>query len=234
MDGYPLSPTVASVLDEFLQDQQLRLRPRTFFQYENVIDLLRCSLERSTDPMDPELAKAVEKARQEGRDDAICSLCSPSEIASGMPEFLEWFMIRHVAAGPSLMRSANTVARKLTQWLAEHHYLEASDQEALADSVQHDGPLLPKVVAMRDRLANWVDQQTPVHAADAVVTEGHFSVNRVTIEGWKISDMASGVHGVIAVPPQWLDPEQAGWTVSGVVAEQGDQLKWVEIWNIYP
>ncbi len=184
--------------------------------------------------MDPELAKAVAKARQEGRDDAVCSLCSPREIASGMPEFMERFMIRHVVAGPSLMRLANTVTRKLTQWLAEHHYLEASDQEALADSVQRAGPLLPKVVAMCDRLANWVDQLTPVRAADIVATEGHFRVDGVTAEGWKISHMASDFHGVIAVPPQWLDPEQVGWKVSGVVARQGDQLQWVEIWNIYP
>jgi hypothetical protein len=234
MNGYPASPTIESVLNEFLEDQQQRLKPRTFLQYDTVIDLLRWSLERSTIPADPKVAEAVDKARQEGQEDAVCSLCDPDEIASGMPEFLGWFMVRHVAASPSLMRQANTVTRKLTQWLAEHHYLDASSQEVLAESVGRTGPLLPKVAAMRDHLADWISQRSSAYPAGAVVTEGHFTVEEVTAKGWKIYDIMSDVHGEIPVPPQWLDPEQVGWEVSGAVASLGTQLKWVEIWNIYP
>ncbi len=234
MNAYPASPSIDSVLNEFLEDQKRRLKPRTFLQYDTVVDLLRWSLERSTIPADPKLAKAVETARQKGQEDAVCSLCGPDEIASGMSEFLGWFMIRHVAASPSLMRQAKTVTSKLTQWLAEHRYLDASSQELLTESVGRTGPLLPKVATMRDRLSDWISQQSSSFPAGAVVTEGHFTIEEVTAKGWKIYDIMSDVHGEIPVPPQWLDPEQVGWEVSGAVASRGTQLKWVEIWNIYP
>lgn len=234
MNAHPASPNIDSVLNEFLEDQKRRLKPRTFLQYDTVIDLLRWSLERSTIPADPTLAEAVRTAQQAGQEDAVCSLCGPGEIASGMPEFLGWFMIRHVAASPSLMRQAKTVTSKLAQWLAEHRYLDASSQELLADSVGRTGSLLPKVATMRDRLADWISQQSSSYPAGAKITEGHFTIEEVTAKGWKIYDIMSDVHGEIPVPPQWLDPEQVGWEVSGSVARRGTQLKWVEIWNIYP
>lgn len=228
------SHTIASVLDEFLQDWQLRLRPRTFSQYQSVIDLLQLSLERSTEPADSDLIEAIEKAREAGRDDAVCSLCSPSEIANGMHEFLGWFMIRHVDAGPSLMRSVSAVTRKLAQWLAERHYLDEGHQALLDDVVDRKGPVLPKVVTMRDRLAKWVDQQSSDLVAGAIVVEGHFTVDGVTTDGWKISGIGNTVSGVVRVPPQWLHREQEDWEIGGVVAIRGKRLEWVEIWNIYP
>lgn len=233
MCEYSAIPNIDTVLNEFLADQKRRLRPRTFVEYSAVIDLLRQSLERSTIPRDPQLADAVEKAQQQGREDAVCSLCGPDEIVFAMPEFLGWFMIRHVVAGPSFMRSTRAVVNKLSRWLAEHHYLDANSQK-LSTEVREIASVLPKVATLRDRLSDWASQQPITNRKDTVVTEGRFTIEEVTAKGWKIHDMLAHVHGEIPVPPQWLDAEQVGWDVSGAVARRGAELQWVEVWNVYP
>lgn len=231
-EGQPEGSTIAQVLDEFLADEKERLSARTYRQYESVTRLLCLCLENYVIPSDPALRKMVDEANRAGAEDAVCRLCPPQEIASGMSDFLGWFMVRKVVAGQDLMRAAGTVTRRLGKWLYEHGYIDADDADYFDAEATSRGRVLPKATALRDRLSAWVDRQPAVHSEEKY--DGHFQILEITDLGWKIEGVLDGVQGVVPVPAELRQPHQVGWEVSGVIAETPRGLRWAEIWNCTP
>ncbi len=231
-DGQPKGPTINQVLDEFLAEQEKRLAPRTYRQYENVIDLLRYCLEDYVVLTDKKLEKAVDKARDAGAEDAVCSLCPPREIAGCISEFLGWFMVRKVVAGQDLMRAAGTVTRRLGRWLYEHEYIDIDDAEYFEEEGTQRGRALPKAKGLADRLAAWVENQPAVGSENT--HESHFRIEAVTKRGWMVKDVMGHLEGDVFVPSELRNPQQVGWEVSGIIAETPRGLRWVEVWNVYP
>ena len=124
--GMP-SPTIAAVLAEFLDEQQQRLSPKTFAQYQDVVELLQHSLNGyaylTLSGLD---AKRFDQ-RFNAPGDAhreFCELFGPEHILPNVGEFLGYFMVRKVIAGPALLRAAGTVTKKLAAWLAEKGYAD--------------------------------------------------------------------------------------------------------------
>ncbi len=231
-DGQPPEPTINQAFDEFLADQERRLAPRTYRKYENVIDLLRYCLEGDVIPLDRELEHAVKEARQAGREDAVCSVCPPDEIVGRLEEFFGWFMVRKVLAGQDLMQVTGTVVRRLGRWLYEHDYIDEDGAEYFEQATGGQGRALPKATALRDRLAEWVDNQPAARAEKTY--EDHFDILAITPQGWQIQGLASRVQDVVQVPSHLVHSQQVGWEVSGVIAQTSRGLRWVEVWNVYP
>src|SRR3954462_10843723 len=103
--GMP-SPTIAVVLAEFLDEQKQRLSPKTFAQYKDVVGLLQHSLngyayvslsERDAKRFD-QRSNAPGVAHRE-----FCEMFGPEHILPNVGEFLSYFMVRKVMAGPSLL-----------------------------------------------------------------------------------------------------------------------------------
>ena len=230
--GQPEGPTIGQVLDEFLADEKERLSARTYHRYESVIQLLRLCLEDYLTPSDPALRKAVDDAQRAGAEDAVCRLCPPREIASGLGEFFGWFMVRKVIAGQELMRAAGTVTHRLGKWLYERGYIDADDAEYFEAKTTGLGRALPKATDLRNRLAAWVERQPAVDSEETY--DGHFQILAISDLGWKVESVQDSLEGVVTVPAELRHPQQVGWEVSGVIAETPQGLRWVEVWNVYP
>lgn len=127
-------PTIDAVLDAFLTDQRARLSARTMRSYEDVVDLLRNSLNgygpNSLDEQDLERWK---QAMHAGDDEAFCRLLGPEHLLAHLGEFLGYFMVRKVMAGEGLLRSAGTVTKKLAAWLHEHGYADEDERDRAVD-----------------------------------------------------------------------------------------------------
>ena len=84
----PDTVTIDQALDAFLRDQRARLSDRTYRNYEDVIRLLRDSLNRyAYSSLDARDAKRWQKAIEAGDEDAFCKLFGPQEIPPHLGEF---------------------------------------------------------------------------------------------------------------------------------------------------
>ena len=121
----PDTVTIDQALDAFLGDQRARLSDRTYRNYEDVIRLLRDSLNRyAYSSLDARDSKRWQKAFDAGDEDAFCKLFGPDEIPPHLGEFLGYFMVRKVSAGQELLKAAGTVTGKLARWLEQQAYIE--------------------------------------------------------------------------------------------------------------
>src|SRR2546421_1463253 len=108
--------TIDDALQRFLDKQRKRLSPRTMANYAYVIELLRdCLNGYAYQSLSGFEKKRWEKAFNNGDEEAFCKLFGPDKIVENYGEFLGYFMIRKVMAGPELLKASGTVTKKLAE-----------------------------------------------------------------------------------------------------------------------
>ncbi len=129
--------TIDEALDAFLADQRKRLSAKTLRNYEDVVSLLRSSLNgyayQSLTGLEE---KRWRKAFDGGDEEAFTRLFGPEKIVENLGEFLGYFMVRKVMASQELLRASGTVTKKLASWLHEQGYISAQER---ADAVERGG-----------------------------------------------------------------------------------------------
>jgi len=95
------------VLGEFLAEPRERLSARTFRNDDEVVELLRHSLDGyAYNSLDGDERRRWEKAFECGDEGAFCHLFGPEKIPEHLGEFLAYFMVRKVIAGQELLRAS--------------------------------------------------------------------------------------------------------------------------------
>jgi hypothetical protein len=232
----PTPPTIDVVLDAFLSDQSERLSARTMRSYEDVVDLLRDSLNRyGPDSLDKRDLKAWKRAMDAGDDEAFCHLFGPEYILDHVGEFLGYFMVRKVMAGESLLRSAGTVTKKLATWLHEHGYAGEAERDRAVDRGSEAARNLPRA----ERLANLLYEQslaTPPlddrHGGPRDTAGGDLPLEIERVEPGRLF-FAGGV-GPLRVSRQASDLARPGWEVSITLARLRGTWQVTEVGNVYP
>jgi len=229
-------PTIAEVLAQFLTDQRERLAPRTFVQYEHVVELLRQSLDgyayQSLDEPDAKLFDRLYNAEgNEHRE--FCEIFGPAHILPNVGPFLNYFMVRKVIAGKDLLRAAGTVTKKLATWLVEKGYARVEEASDAADRGAAATRDLPKARELASRFCRFAEDQERGDEGDEV--EDHFTITRVGRDKVWIEGMLDGRElGPIDVPEDISRRCKVGWTISGMVGRVGKRWRIVEAWNVYP
>ena len=95
----PAEKTIEVVLDEFLEEQQKRLKPSTGRKYEDIIDLFRSFLDgyayQSLNKQENALFDRLYYAEGDEHRE-FCQVFGPEKIPGSVGEFLNYFMIRKV------------------------------------------------------------------------------------------------------------------------------------------
>lgn len=197
----PAEPNIRQVLDEFLEAQRRRLKPRTVSKYEHIVELLEHHLDdyavADLDERERALLHAAE-ARQPDAPPRYCDLFGPDRIPAQVGMFLNYFMVRKVMAGKELMQAAGTVTRRLGSWLGERRYLDntaSSELTVRGGEASRDLPATRELMNMLDRCVD----PLPAHAPQ--VLEDHFQVDRVEGSRVHLSPMMSDEAVVITLPP---------------------------------
>lgn len=122
--------TIREVFDNFLEAQRQRLRPRTYSDYESVIELFAHSMHRyawNTLP-EGEYDRFVEEHEKEGRE--FADVYGHELICPNIWEFLDYFMPRKVMASDDFIeKTAPRVIRKLLRWMAEEGLIDRDTME---------------------------------------------------------------------------------------------------------
>ena len=179
--------TIDEALEAFLEEQRERLSPKAMRNYDEVVFLLRSSLNSyAYDSLDEVEQRRWRKAFDDGDEEAFTKLYGPDKIVGHLGEFLGYFMVRKVMAGEELLRASGTVAKKLASWLHEHGYITDEQRKEAAERGTDAAHELPKA----DRLGHLLHlelEKTPRFDPDDVPeehwVEDFLAIERVEPEG---------------------------------------------------
>ena len=219
--------TISQVFDEFLADQKARLSPRTFSNYQSIIDLFRHYLESYWPGHDQNEYKRI--TSQGG---TFCDTFGPEEILGGYFEFLGYFMPNKVMGGKELMQASGTVTKKLAKWLAEKGYAE--ETELAQSRAKEAAKQLPAAQDVLRLLEVFVDINPAGPSKNEI--EDHFTITKIESGKLWLEPLVAdeGVIGPIPVPVQVTKKCGKMWDISGVVVKTKEGWRFREIWNVSP
>ena len=205
--------TIEEVLDAFIAEQRHRVSARTMRSYDDVVDLLRHSLNGyGPNTLDKTDHKRWEKAFADD-EEAFCHLFGPEHILSHLSEFLGYFMVRKVWASQELLRSAGTVTKRLARWLYEQGYVSDEDRDIAAEQ----GSEAARDLLRAERLASLLynqSQTTPSFDPDDLgprdLVEDYLVIDRIELGSLYF---AGGI-GPVAVSEKASALAEVGWGVN--------------------
>lgn len=226
--------TIDEALDRFLADERARLSDKTFRRYQDVVELLRHSLDgyahSSLDENERRRWEAEFEAREEG---AFCRLFGPEKIPGHLGEFLGYFMVRKVFAGQELLKASGTVTGKLVRWLSQHRYIDdqsAEDASGRAREASRDLPIAERLGMMLHDVAAGAPNINPEQVADQDWVENHLQITDVQPGKIWFED---GI-GPITVPRKASDLARPGWSMHITAARTADTWHLLEVGFVYP
>lgn len=227
--------TIDAVLTEFLAEQRERLADSTFRNYEEVVGLLRRSLDGyGPNALDARERKLWERAYEEGDEEAFCHLFGPEKIPEHLGEFLGYFMVRKVIAGQELLKASGTVARKLVRWLEARGHIESEAAADAAERARDAARELPTAERLGQLLYEDVAEPDlpvdPEQLAEGDWVEDYLAITRV--EPGRI--WLEGDVGPIDVPGAASELAQPGWSLFVTAARSGGRWHLLELGPVYP
>jgi hypothetical protein len=234
MTGMAKTTTIDEALDAFLAEQRERLSAKTLSNYENVVSLMRSSLNgyayQSLTGLEE---KRWRKAFDAGDEEAFTRLFGPEKIVENLGEFLGYFMVRKVMASQELLRASGTVTKKLAAWLHEQGYI--SERQRL-EAVERGGDAarkLPRADRLGELLHDEMAKTPPFDPAD--IPDEHWVEDSLAIERVEPGALwFEGGIGPVHVSKKASALAEVGWSVNVVLAQLRGEWRIVELGFVYP
>ncbi len=230
MSKRPSKTTIDRVFEEFLAEQEVRLSPKTFDRYDQILHLFRSCLENYWPGHDHE---EYDRITDEGG--TFCGSFGPEELPGAVGEFLGYFMPHKVMAGKETMKAAGTVTKKLMKWLIEKSYVEDTEAVEMAEERAADAARdLPAALDVVDLLEDYLDQHAPERYSQEI--GDHFTVMRIEPGKLWLEPFVYGdsVIGPIPVPREVSRMCEEGWDISGIAVKTPKGWRLLEVWNVSP
>ena len=230
----PAAKTIETVLNEFLDDQQKRLKPGALRKYVDVIGLFEdClngyayeGLNKQENTLFERLYNADGDSQRE-----FCQIFGPEKIPENVSEFLNYFMIRKVMCGKELKQAAGTVMKKLAKWLREKSYISSDEADDVAENGAVAARELPATEELAQALNEYADQ-TASRCEEAI--EDYFVIEAVEQGKLRLFDLSGEEDMVIPIPPALGKLCRTGWKISGAIGKTSRGWRLLEVWNVYP
>jgi hypothetical protein len=234
MDAVANTVTIDEALDAFLAEQRERLSPKTLRNYEDVVSLLRRSLNGyAYESLDDRERKRWETAFDAGDEQAFTQLFGPEKVVGHLGAFLGYFMVRKVTAGQELLRASGTVTKKLAAWLYEQGYISEDER---ADASERGGDAA-RELPRAERLGQLLHQEmekTPDFDPDDLPDE-HWIEDFLTIERVEPGQLwFEGGIGPVRVSKKASELAEVGWGVNLVLVQLRGEWRIVELGFVYP
>jgi hypothetical protein len=226
--------TIEAVLDEFLKEQQKRLKPSTMRKYEDIIDLFQSCLDgyghQGLNKREAALFDRLYNAKGDEHRE-FCQVFGPGKIAGSVYEFLNYFMIRKVMCGKELKQAAGTVIKKLGKWLKEKGYIEPESAAEIVGRGATAAKELPATEELGWMLADYADR-TAVDCDEVI--EDHFTIEAVEPGKLRLSPFLGNDDIIVPVSRNISNACRVGWSISGALGKTGKGWCILEAWNVYP
>lgn len=228
--------TIEEVISQFLDDQRKRLKPRTFRDYESVMELFKIYLNSYGPNTLDEAEQEQWKKAYQGDEAAFTKLFTIAHMSLyHVEEFLDYFVIRKVASGESFMKDCIRVLKKFSKWLEEHHYINEQEYQGF-----HSYFKSGKTVSLSN--AEKVSNLLYEHSLNnqniqyEEILEGYFEIIEKKHNRVLLADALSfnEIDGSLMIPQSIVKLCEVGWDFSGVIGKKDGKWYVVEIGNVYP
>jgi hypothetical protein len=226
--------SIDSALTEFLAGQRGRLSDRTFRRYEEVVELLRHSLDGyAYSSLDDDERRRWEAEYETNEEGAFCRLFGPEKIPAHLGEFLDYFMVRKVIAGQELLKASGTVTGKLVRWLADRGSIDrdsAEDASERARDAARDLPIADRLGMLLHDVTDRAPDIDPDQVADEDWVEDYLEITDVEPgKIWFERDV-----GPFSVPRKASDLARPGWSAFVTAAKIAGRWHLLEVGVVYP
>lgn len=223
--------TIQTVLDEFLADQRVRLKDRTYSGYESVIELFIHYLNDYAYMKADVAEKEYMQMYNEGK--MFAKTFSIEKLTTSMiEEFLDYFMIRKVMASESYLKTAGTVMKKLVKWLGENEYTSKAESQVQLESVNE----LKKDLPQAERVSRLLYENRTGDTGDFEEYEEDYYVVEKVEKGilWVENSLDPDSLKPIVVPEEVSTICKEGWEMFLVIGLKNGKWYVLESGNVYP
>ena len=225
---------IKQILEEFLKEQEARLRPKTYGGYEDAIYLFeQCLNGYAYQYLNKKDGERFDRLyNQENQE--FCEVFGPDKIGPmQIGEFLDYFMIRKVMGSKEHMKTVGRVMRKLVKWMGEKGYMregELDDTTELVDELKDD---LPKVRELSNLIYEYI--QSHMVEAFSEIRDSHFRVTRIESgKLWLEDTMGGDEVGPVIVSPEISSLCKEGWTIDLELGKGEKCWNMLESGKVYP
>ena len=227
--------TIKQVMEEFLKEQQARLKPRTYSGYEDAIDLFEYYLNGyACNSLGKEETELFDKLYIEDENE-FCAIFGPDKIGSyELGDFLDDFMIRKAAGSKDFMKTVGTVMRKFVKWMEEKGYMDEEEYGISAEVVDELKDELPEVTELSDLIYDYIGDNPTRDVTET--REGYFTVTK-TEPGklWLGDYMGSDENiGPVIVSDEISSICKVGWTICLEMGRTSKGWEMMGSGNVYP
>ena len=226
--------TIKQVLDEFLAEQEARLKPSTFRGYKDAVYLFeQCLNGYAYQYLNKKDSKRFDKLYNEKRKE-FCEVFGPDKIGpSEIGEFLDYFMIRKVAGSKELMKTVGRVMRKFVKWMEGKKYMEGEQYENTAELVDELKDELPKVEELSGLIYEYIQNQPPGSFSE--IKDSYFRVTKIEPGKLRLKDDMGGDDiGPVIVSSEISSLCQVGWVINLALGKTRKGWRMLESGNVYP
>ncbi len=237
-------PTIEQVLEAFLVEQRKRLKPKTVAKYEDVIFLLKSYLDRYACEGLSKGENSLFDMHYEAEGDEhreFCQLFAPEKIMENVGSFFGYFLPNKVMGGADLSRSAGTVVKKLSKWLAEQGYVDAESAKEGTEQAAESGRDLPKAEKAGETLYRSIKPLSlhPDKIPDEDWVEfDHHPITRIEPGKLWLKVYGYGEEpitlGPVSVPRKATELLQDSWEIGCSLARIKGKWQIVEMGNVHP
>ncbi len=171
---------IKEVFTQFLDEEEARLKPRTFQGYRSAMEQLESSLNGyAYQNLSEEERQQFDLASDLGRQ--YCEVFAMDRVEPGdFSEFLGYYMIHRVMGRPEEMKTVCRVMGRLNRWLMEREYFDADIGAEIADLVKYYRDVLPDASRLGELISDFAHEQPYVDMNDCTeFLEDMFWVDRV-------------------------------------------------------
>lgn len=223
-------------LKEFLNDQQERLKQRTYNEYASVIDLFRIYLNSYAYNFLEEEKFEKWKKEFESDEDCYTKLFEPSEITSTeYSDFLGYFVIRKVTSCKSFMKQAVRVMKKYSKWLLDNDYIDPDRYDDLKSYfADGQGQALSNAEKVADLIYEQA-QKSPGVEYESLLDD-YFTVTHIQSKQlWFEETLGTGTGiGPVVVSEKISDLCEEGWDINPLIGKYNGKWYIIESGQVYP
>ena len=122
---------IKEVFDQFLSEQKSKLAPKTYRDYESVIDLFENQLDGYAWNGIDDGEKAYDEAKKHKK--SFIDLYDHTHIEDNVGEFLDYFVPRKVMSGDEfILKTCPRVIRKLLKWMRDKKLVDLTNDDIKA------------------------------------------------------------------------------------------------------
>jgi hypothetical protein len=122
---------IKEVFGQFLSEQKSKLAPKTYRDYESVIDLFENQLDGYAWNGIDDGEKAYDEAKKQKK--SFIDLYDHTHIEDNVGEFLDYFVPRKVMSGDEfILKTCPRVIRKLLKWMRDKKLVDLTNDDIKA------------------------------------------------------------------------------------------------------